>query len=78
MSCSQEPAIDFVRLLVDWVPFVVFVGLMIYFMRKGIGGKQAQYMESMERYYADHLEETRQIRADLARIAAALEKRNSG
>jgi hypothetical protein len=44
-------------------------------MKKGIGGKQAQYMELVKQYYTDHLAETRKISASLDRIAAALEKR---
>jgi hypothetical protein len=47
---------------------------MIYFMKKGIGGKQAQYMESLKQYHIEHLEETRRINASLARIAATMEQ----
>ncbi len=63
------------RLLADWIPFLIFIALLIYFMKKGIGGKQAQYMEFMKQYHTDYLAETRKIGASLDRIAAALEKR---
>ena len=64
------------RLVADWLPFLIFIGLMIYFMKKGIGGKQAQFMDVAKQYYADHLTETRKISAALERIATALEKRD--
>ncbi len=66
----------YVRLVLDWVPFIVFVGLLIYFAKKGIGGKQAQYMESSRQYQVEHLAETRKIAASLERIAARLEQRS--
>jgi ATP-dependent Zn protease len=67
----------YVRLFLDWVPFLIFIGLLIYFMKKGIGGRQAKFMDSMAEYYSNHLEETRKINASLDRIASALEKRDS-
>ena len=65
----------YVRVLVDWIPFLVFLGVLIYFMRKGVGGKQAAYMDFMKDYYSNHLEETRKINNNLARIADALERK---
>jgi ATP-dependent Zn protease len=62
------------RMLVDWIPFLVFVGVLIYFMRKGVGGKQAEYMQLVKQYHDEHLEETRKIQASLERIAVALER----
>jgi ATP-dependent Zn protease len=64
----------YIRLFVDWIPFLIFLGILVYFMKKGIGGKQAQFMESARQYQSEHLEETRKINANLERIAAALEK----
>ena len=64
------------RLLADWLPFLIFIALLIYFMKKGIGGKQAQYMEFVKQYQTDHLAETRKISASLERIAVVLEKRS--
>ena len=63
------------RIVLDWVPFVIFIGLMIFFMKKGFGGKQAAYMDFMKDYCTNHLEETRKINANLARIAAAAESK---
>ena len=67
----------YVRLILDWIPFIIFIGVLIYFMKKGIGGRQAKCMDSMMEYYANHLEETRKINANLDRIASVLEKRES-
>ncbi len=73
--------IDYVRLFFDWVPFLAIFGLLFYFMKKGIGGKQAGYMDFMKDYYtkhleycSSHLEETRKNNAILARIALAMEQ----
>ena len=67
------------RLLTDWTPFVVFVGLLFYFMRSmqkkgGFGARQIEYMAFMQKYRSEHLEETRRIGNALHRIADALER----
>jgi hypothetical protein len=67
------------RVVLDWVPFLIFLGLLFYFlyaMRKsgGFGTRQAEYISFMKGYCSDHLEETRKINAALQRIADALEK----
>ena len=63
------------RLLIDWVPFLIFLGLLIFFMaRNGFGRKQSDYLAYMQKYCADHLEETRKISDSLQRIASALER----
>ena len=65
----------YTRLFVDWIPFLIFLGILIYFMKKGVGGKQAAYMDFMKDYCSSHLEETRKINKNLERIADALEHR---
>ena len=63
------------KLVLDWVPFLIFIGLLVFFMaRTGFGRKQSDYMAFMQKYCADHLEETRRIGDSLQRIAAALER----
>ena len=63
------------RYVLDWLPFLIFLGLFIYFMKKvGFGQRQADYMAFMRQYCTDHLEETRKIADSLQRIAVALEK----
>jgi ATP-dependent Zn protease len=64
----------YLQLFLDWVPFLIFIGLLIYFMKKGIGGKQAAYMDFMKEYCMNHLEETREINTNLSRIADALDQ----
>ena len=61
--------------LLDWIPFLVFIGLFVYFMKTGVFKKQVEHMAFARQYYSDHLEETRKLNANLARIADALEKR---
>ena len=72
------------KYVIDWLPFLIFLGLLIFFMRKtGFGSRQAEYMAKhtehiayMQRYSENHLEETRKISESLRRIAAALEQKN--
>jgi hypothetical protein len=73
------------RILLDWVPFLIFIGLLLFFLKRvGFGKLQADYMarqieyiDSMQRYCTDHLEETRKISDSLGRIAAALEQKKA-
>ncbi len=67
----------YLKPLLDWIPFLVFIGLLIYFMKKGPFKRQADYMEFMRKYQTDNLEETRKLNANLERIASALEKGES-
>jgi hypothetical protein len=30
----------YIRLFVDWIPFLIFLGILVYFMKKGIGGNK--------------------------------------
>jgi hypothetical protein len=64
------------RYVLDWVPFLIFLGLLIFILRKtGFGSRQAEYIAFMQRYCSDHLDETRKIGDSLQRIANALENR---
>ena len=62
-----------VKTVVDWLPFLVFISVLFYLLRK-MQGRQQPYMADLQRYYAAHLEETRKANESLQRIAAALEK----
>ncbi len=64
----------YLKPVLDWVPFLIFIGLLVYFMKKGPFKRQSEYMAFARQYYSDHLEETRKLNANLARIADALEK----
>ena len=66
-------SIYYARILIDWVPFLVFVGLLLYFVRKM--GKSAG---DTKRYREDCLAEQRKLTAATERIAAALEQRRQG
>jgi len=57
--------------LLDWVPFLIFIGLMLYFMRK-LGAPGGE----MKRYREDCLAEQRRLAAAAERIAAALEQQH--
>ncbi len=66
------------RIILDWVPFLVFVALMFYFVRQMRGPKgQIPYQEAQRNYIRDHLAETRRMNENLERIAKALEQRQS-
>jgi len=62
------------RVVLDWLPYLIFIALLIYFMKRGVGGRQAQYMDASRQYQIEHLAETRKMQESLARIATALEK----
>jgi hypothetical protein len=65
------------QIAADWIPFLIFISLLIYFMTKLSGPKQRAHLEFMKQYYAEHLAETKKISANVERIAAMLEKRGS-
>jgi hypothetical protein len=64
---------DHLKLLLDWIPFVVCIGLVMFFMRK-LGGPATD----MKRYREDCLAEQRKLSAAAERIALALEHRRAG
>lgn len=61
------------RLALDWLPFLIFIVLLIYFVRKSTS-RQGDYMTFMRQYCESHLEETRKIGAAIERIATAFER----
>jgi len=66
----------YLKLFLDWLPFLLFTGLLIYVM-KGVFARQRRHFDSMTDYYSSHLEETRKMSVNLDRIASVLEKRDS-
>ena len=66
-------SISYARILLDWVPFLIFVGLLLYFVRK-----MGTSAGDMKRYREDCLAEQRKLTAATERIAAVLEQRQSG
>jgi hypothetical protein len=46
-------------------------------MRRSGGLKQGQYFEEVRNYLSDHIAETRRMNANLERIAAVLEARDT-
>jgi hypothetical protein len=67
------------KTLLDWVPFLIFIGLLVYVLRKmaskgGFGAQQIEYMTFVRKYCDEHLAETRRIGDALQRIAIALER----
>jgi ATP-dependent Zn protease len=67
----------FVELVISWAPMLLLIGVWIYFMRRSGGLKQGQYFEEVRNYLSDHIAETRRMNANLERIAAVLEARNT-
>jgi ATP-dependent Zn protease len=68
--CCDAPNVNYLKLLLDWVPFLIFIGLLVFFMRR-MGGSAGE----MKRYREDCLAEQRRLSAAAERIAAALEQR---
>lgn len=69
---------QFLRIALDWVPFLIFIALLFYFVRQVRGPKgQIPYQEAQRNYIRDHLAETRRMNDNLERIAKALEQRQS-
>jgi Na+-transporting methylmalonyl-CoA/oxaloacetate decarboxylase gamma subunit len=65
-------------ILLDWVPILIFLGLLIYFMRKTAALNQKGHLEATRKYMEEHLAEVRRTNDALARIAAALERKSGG
>lgn len=60
----------------DWLPFLIFIGLMIYFIRKAKVA-QVDTQRLLSEYRESHIAEMRKANAILERIAAALEQPRS-
>ncbi|HEY0233411.1 MAG TPA: hypothetical protein VGC55_19340 [Dokdonella sp.] len=65
------------RIVLDWVPILIFFGFLIFFMRR-MAPRQKNYMQASQEYMSEHLAEVRKTNELLARIATALEKHSSG
>lgn len=68
---------DWMGLVVAWVPFLALTGLWYWFSRRN--GMQARGSSgtTMIELYEQQVAETRRMNANLERIAASLEKRES-
>lgn len=65
----------FIRLLLDWLPFMFFIGMMLYFLRKTMP-RQKNHMDANQKYMNEHLAEIRRMNETLERVATALEKKS--
>ena len=66
---------QWVRLALDWLPFLIFLSLLVYFFRQMRGPKgQIPYQQAHRQYMQDHLAEVRRTNENLERIAKALEQ----
>lgn len=65
----------FTSVIVNFLPVILVIGVWWFFMsrmKKAVPGVDAQ-----TRFWADYLEETRQLNRTLERVAVALEERNA-
>lgn len=60
-----------INLILDWIPFLIFVGLLIFFMLR-MRPQREEYMNQLRAQLA----ETQRTNGILERIAVALEKRS--
>ena len=69
---------DWVNLLVSWLPFLLLIGVWLYFSR--YHGMQARGSTGVTLIdlYEQQVAETRRMNANLERIAVSLEKREGG
>lgn len=65
-------------ILLDWVPILIFLGLLIYFIRKTAALNQKGHLEATRKYMEEHMAEMRRTNDTLTRIAAALEHKSGG
>jgi hypothetical protein len=66
------------ELTIVWPPFLLITGVWLYFSRRnGMLGRGSSSGSSMIELYEQQVEETRRMNANLERIAASLEKRES-
>lgn len=62
----------FWRTVLDWVPFFIFISLLIYFMRK-VAKAQPDAAKRLNDHRERQMDEMRRLNTNLERIAAALE-----
>lgn len=68
----------FWKLLINFGPILLLIGVWIYVMRRGIGKKQNQYFEHVKDYMSEHIAEVKRLNANLERIVSALETQKDG
>lgn len=61
----------FTKLLVDWIPILIFLGLLIYFYKK-----LKPQQQTLDQYRIEHITELRRLNTSLERIADALQNRS--
>lgn len=66
------------ELAISWLPFILLIGVWFYLSRRS--GMQARGSSgaTLIQLYEQQVEESRRMNANLERIAASLEKRESG
>lgn len=69
---------DWASLLLSWVPFLVLIGVWLWFSRSVGMRARGKSGVTMIELYEQQLAETRRISGSLERIAATLEKRGQG
>ena len=62
-------------LLVSWLPFLLLIGVWLWFSRTGGMKARGRSGITMIELYEQQVEETRRMNATLERIAVAMEKR---
>ena len=69
---------SFLAIALDWVPILIFLGVLIYFLRKAGSLNQKAHLEAVKTYMTEHVAEQKRTNEMLARIATALERRSEG
>jgi len=59
------------KVLIEWVPFLIFIGMLLFFMRKMMKPQQ----RTLDQYRIEHIAELRRLNGSLERIADALQTR---
>ena len=58
------------KFVLDWVPFLIFVGMLIFVMTK-----MKPQQRTLDQYRIEHVTELRRLNSSLERIADALQTR---
>jgi ATP-dependent Zn protease len=70
---------DWVSVVVAWLPFLVLIGVWLYFSRyHGMQARGSSTGATLIDLYEQQVAETRRMNANLERIAVSLEKREGG
>jgi ATP-dependent Zn protease len=65
---------EMVSLLISWLPFLLLIGVWLYFSRRMGMQARGRSGTTMIELYEQQVEETRRMNATLERIAVAMEK----